>query len=516
MGFFAARKLWRVWGRQRREHFAKVSGGKISNMQMTDRSNSIAGASGVKTVPAALSADHWNQIAPALRRDMGVRTYDDWIKPLRFGEFCAPSGLLTLCAPGAFAANWITERYLDRITLALKHNSPDVRSVRIIPDSANLPTISSAKSARDRLEIPNVDVPVSAHGSAPADTAPRHGIHSVFDARQCFANFMLGKSNILARNAALRMAALEQPVFNPLFLQSTTGQGKTHLMNAMAQDFAITRPDANILYLSAEKFMLEFVTAMRAQDTMAFKSRIRAADMLLIDDLQFIIGKGATQEELLHSVDTILSTGKRLIVAADRAPHQLDGLDQRLLSRLSSGLVAEIDAPDLALRTAILEQRRALMPDVHVPEDVIDFLARNVTRNVRELEGAFNKLVGYASLAGLTVDMDLARLRLSDGLRSSRARITIDDIQQAVCAHYKLDRLEMSSQRRSRVVARPRQIAMYLAKTLTPRSYPEIGRKFGGRDHSTVIHAIRTIENLRSRDGELDADIARIRRVLEL
>jgi chromosomal replication initiator protein len=305
-------------------------------------------------------------------------------------------------------------------------------------------------------------------------------------------------------------------LFNPLYLQSTTGQGKTHLMQAIAQDFALIRPDANILYLPAEKFMLQFVAAVRAQDTIGFKARIRAADMLLIDDLQFIIGKNSTQEELLHTVDDLLSSGKRLIVAADRAPNFLEGLDQRLLSRLGSGLVAEIDAPDFGLRTAILEQRRALMPEVDVPAEVIEFLAKNVTRNVRELEGAFNKLVGYASLAGATVNMDLARVRLSESLRSSRARITIDDIQQAVCAHYRLDRSEMASQRRSRVVARPRQVAMYLAKTLTPRSYPEIGRKFGGRDHSTVIHAIRTIEGLRTRDSDLDADIVRIRRVLEL
>ena len=471
-----------------------------------------------------VTADNWARVTASLRNDLGARTYDDWIKPLRFGEFCAPSGMLTICAPGTFAANWITERYLHRITLALKVQYPHLRTVRIIPDGAAVRALSlhSGHQVSDTSHAISAE-PIAKHGFAPVSSqgASANGLQAKpvqqsFDSRQCFANFIVGKSNILSRNAALRMAAIEQPLFNPLFLQSTTGQGKTHLMQAMAQDFAVLRPDANIVYISAEKFMMEFVSAMRAQDTMAFKNRIRAADMLLIDDLQFIIGKGSTQQELLLSVDDILASGKCLIVAADRAPHQLDGLDQRLLSRLGGGLVAEIDAPDLALRTAILEQRRALVPEVNVPADVIDFLARNVTRNVRELEGAFNKLVGCASLAGLTVDMDLARQRLSEGMRSSRARITIEDIQQAVCAHYKLDRQEMASQRRSRVVARPRQVAMYLAKTLTPRSYPEIGRKFGGRDHSTVIHAIRTIENLRTRDCDLDSDIARIRRVLEL
>lgn len=473
----------------------------VSDMQ--DATPHAVPASAVEITP-----DQWLAFGPKLRQALGARTYDDWIKPLYWGEFCAPTGVLTLTATGSFAANWITERFLDRMTLVLKAEMPALRTLRITSARTGLRTLPATKQASELRDAAN-----HAHLNGPAKAeSPK----LTFDPRQNFANFIVGKSNILPRNAALRMAAAETPLFNPLYLQSTTGQGKTHLMQAIAQDFALIRPDANILYLPAEKFMLQFVAAVRAQDTIGFKARIRAADMLLIDDLQFIIGKNSTQEELLHTVDDLLSSGKRLIVAADRAPNFLEALDQRLLSRLGSGLVAEIDAPDFGLRTAILEQRRALMPEVDVPAEVIEFLAKNVTRNVRELEGAFNKLVGYASLAGATVNMDLARVRLSESLRSSRARITIDDIQQAVCAHYRLDRSEMASQRRSRVVARPRQVAMYLAKTLTPRSYPEIGRKFGGRDHSTVIHAIRTIEGLRTRDSDLDADIVRIRRVLEL
>jgi len=246
------------------------------------------------------------------------------------------------------------------------------------------------------------------------------------------------------------------------------------------------------------------------------KARLRVADLLMIDDLQFIVGKGAsTQEELLHTIDYILTAGKRLVVAADRSPHMLDGIDPRLLSRLSGGLVAEIDAPSFELRKAILEHRRDSVHRVAVPDDVVDFLARNFTRNIRELEGALNKLVAFASLTATDISLDLARDRLAETLRGARARISIDDIQKAVCAHFKLDRIEMSSKRRTRVVARPRQIAMYLAKTLTPRSYPEIGRKFGGRDHSTVIHAFRTIDAMRQRDPDIDADITRIRRALE-
>jgi chromosomal replication initiator protein len=265
--------------------------------------------------------------------------------------------------------------------------------------------------------------------------------------------------------------------------------------------------------MSAEKFMVEFVSAMRANDMMAFKARLRAADLLLVDDLQFVIGKDSTQLELLHTFDEVMTSGGRLVVAADRLPHRLDGIDQRLLSRLAGGLVADIDPPDRDLRCAILDQRVATL-GVDVAPSVLDWIADHFPRNVRELEGALNKLVAYAALTDEPITVEQAELRLAETVRGSRARITIEDIQRAVCAHYRLDRSEMASQRRARAVARPRQVAMYLAKELTPRSFPEIGRRFGGRDHSTVIHAVRTIETLRTSDADLDTDIRRIRRAL--
>ncbi len=458
---------------------------------------------------ASVSPEAWRLLALQLRGDVGPRAFEDWIRPLSFFDYCAPTGVVTLHSPSAFAANWITERYLDRISLALRTAHPDVKTVRIVPVPQAL--AQTAFSAA-----------IATKASRPANDSPATGGSVALPVRtsggrvQNFANFVVGKSNILARNAAMRMAAAEAPQFSPLFLQSTTGQGKTHLMQAIAHDFAIAHPGASVLYMSAERFMTDYVSAVRGHDMVSFKDRLRNADMLLVDDLQFIMNKGGTQEELLLTLDALMVDGKRLVLAADRAPHLFDGVDQRLLSRLSGGLVAEIDAPDAPLRRAILEQRRATLDDVHVPDDVLDFLAANVTRNVRELEGAFNKLVGYASLADMPVDLDLARLRLAEMVRSSKARITIDDIQRAVCAHYRLERGDMASARRVRSVARPRQVAMYLAKTLTSRSYPEIGRKFGGRDHSTVIHAIRTIEDLRLRDRDLDSDINRIRRVLEM
>jgi chromosomal replication initiator protein len=340
-------------------------------------------------------------------------------------------------------------------------------------------------------------------------------VRSALDPRMTFANFVKGQTNVLALSAAERVASKDKPLFNPLYLQAATGQGKTHLMHAIGHAYAEVNPDAQIIYMSAEKFMMEFVTAMRRKEVMEFKARLRAVDVLLIDDIQFIIGKVSTQEEFLHTIDAIIGAGKRLVVAADRAPQALDGVDQRILSRLSMGLVADIQPADLELRRSILEQRLANMPEAQVGEDVVEFLARTISRNVRELEGGLNKLLAYAQLTGKPVTRVLAEEQLKDILSACRRRITIDEIQRAVCEYYRIDRSEMSSKRRARAVVRPRQVAMYLAKVMTPRSYPEIGRKFGGRDHSTVIHAVRLVEGLRAQDSDMDNDVRALLRQLE-
>ena len=262
--------------------------------------------------------------------------------------------------------------------------------------------------------------------------------------------------------------------------------------------------------------MVEFVQALRQNQTIEFKARLRGFDLLLVDDIQFIIGKASAQEELLYTIDALLAEGKRLVFAADRAPQALDGVEPRLLSRLSMGLVADIQPADIDLRRAILEHRLARFSSpTEVPADVIEFLARTINRNVRELVGGLNKLIAYAQLTGQPVSLALAEDQLTDILSANRKRITIDEIQRTVCQFYRVDRTEMASKRRARAVVRPRQVAMYLAKVLTPRSYPEIGRKFGGRDHSTVIHAVRLIEDLRTRDADMDGDVRSLLRQLE-
>ncbi len=442
----------------------------------------------------------WTAISSGLRRDLGAQTYGQWIRSITIGAFCDLTGTLELHLPSEFSASWVADHYADRLRLAWSTTNPRVKQIRI------------------RAKPGAVQVQLVQSGNKQVESATPVGAidaSSALDPRMTFANFVRGQTNVLALSAAERVAAVEKPLFNPLYLQAATGQGKTHLMHAIGHAFAAVKPGAHIIYMSAEKFMVEFVSAMRRKDVMEFKARLRAADVLLIDDIQFIIGKVSTQEEFLHTIDAIIGAGKRLVVAADRAPQALDGVDQRILSRLSMGLVADIQPADLELRRAILLQRLAQMPDVNVGEDVIDFLSRTISRNVRELEGGLNKLLAYSQLTGKPISRTLAEEQLKDILSACRRRITIDEIQRAVCEYYRIDRSEMSSKRRARAVVRPRQVAMYLAKVMTPRSYPEIGRKFGGRDHSTVIHAVRLVEVLRNSDSDMDNDVKALLRQLE-
>lgn len=439
----------------------------------------------------------WQAISSGLRRDLGAQIYGQWIRSIELGDFCDLTGTLELQLPSEFSASWVQDHYSDRIRLAWRSANPAVKQLKIRarPGSARIEKLREEKAA------PAAQVKARAQLQ--------------LDPRMTFDNFVKGQTNVLAYTAAERVAAAEKPLFNPLYLQAQTGQGKTHLMHAIGHAYAAVNPDAVITYMSAEKFMMEFVSAMRRKEVMEFKAKLRAVDVLLIDDIQFIIGKVSTQEEFLHTIDAILGAGKRLVVAADRAPQALDGVDQRILSRLSMGLVADIQPADLELRRVILEQRLAKMPETEVGEDVIEFLSRTISRNVRELEGGLNKLLAYSQLTGKQVTRALAEEQLKDILSACRRRITIDEIQRTVCEYYRIDRSEMSSKRRARAVVRPRQVAMYIAKVMTPRSYPEIGRKFGGRDHSTVIHAVRLVEDLRAQDSDMDNDVRTLLRQLE-
>ncbi|KPF78027.1 chromosomal replication initiator DnaA [Novosphingobium sp. AAP93] len=457
-----------------------------------------------------LAAD-WADISQGLKKDLGPQLHSQWIKPIQVGTFCKETGTLDLFLPTEFSANWVADRFADRLSLAWKIARSEVRQVRI--------TVHPRRRAMPELRmggLPANDTgPLPTAARQPAVPLSADAAVTGLDPSLTFAEFVSGSANVLAVNAAQRMAALETPQFSPLYLKGATGQGKTHLLHAIGHAYAAARPGARIFYCSAERFMIEFVQAMRSNEMLEFKARLRGFDLLLVDDIQFIIGKASTQEEFLHTIDALMSAGKRLVVAADRAPQALDGVEQRLLSRLSMGLVADIQPADIDLRRKILEHRLARFTSTQVPADVIEFLARTINRNVRELVGGLNKLIAYAQLTGQPVSLQLAEEQLTDILSANRRRITIDEIQRMVCQFYRVDRTEMASKRRARAVVRPRQVAMYLAKVLTPRSYPEIGRKFGGRDHSTVIHAVRLIEELRTRDADMDGDVRTLLRQLE-
>ena len=471
-----------------------------------------------------LAAD-WSDISQGLRKDLGHQLHSQWIKPIQVGALCKDTGTLDLFLPTEFSANWVADRFADRLSLAWKIARAEVRHVRISvhPGRRGMPDLRLGDARRPANDG-------ASSGSAPQSNQlamsssdfggignDAIGLGTMgLDPSLTFTTFVTGASNVLGCNAAQRMAAIESPQFSPLYLKAATGQGKTHLLHAIGHAFLANHQRARIFYCSAERFMVEFVQALRQGQMIEFKSRLRGFDLLMVDDIQFIIGKASAQEELLYTIDALLAEGKRLVFAADRAPQALDGVEQRLLSRLSMGLVADIMPADIDLRRSILEHRLARFSSpTEVPSDVIEFLARTINRNVRELVGGLNKLIAYAQLTGQAVSLQLAEEQLTDILSANRRRITIDEIQRTVCQFYRVDRTEMASKRRARAVVRPRQVAMYLAKVLTPRSYPEIGRKFGGRDHSTVIHAVRLIEDLRTRDADMDGDVRSLLRQLE-
>jgi len=464
-----------------------------------------------------LAAD-WADISQGLRKDLGHQLHSQWIKPIQLGSFSKETGTLDLFLPTEFSANWVADRFADRLSLAWKIARGEVKNVRILvhPGRRQLPEVSLAGNDPFGRNAAN-DRSGSGAATLAAGTIGEQGFTSSIglDPSLTFASFVTGTTNVLAFNAAERMAKVEPPQFSPLYLKAATGQGKTHLLHAIGHAYLTAHPRTRIFYCSAERFMIEFVQALRQNEMMEFKARLRGFDLLLVDDIQFIIGKASAQEELLYTIDALLAEGKRLVFAADRAPQALDGVEQRLLSRLSMGLVADISPADIELRRAILDSKLTRFAPLEVPADVIEFLARTINRNVRELVGGLNKLIAYAQLTGQEVSLQLAEEQLTDILSANRKRITIDEIQRTVCQFYRVDRSEMSSKRRARAVVRPRQVAMYLAKVLTPRSYPEIGRKFGGRDHSTVIHAVRLIEDLRKRDADMDGDVRSLLRQLE-
>jgi chromosomal replication initiator protein len=339
-------------------------------------------------------------------------------------------------------------------------------------------------------------------------------VSAPLDPRLTFENFVVGKSNELAHAAALRVADADTVPFNPLFLYGGVGLGKTHLMHAIAWHIRTRKPDKKVIYLSAEKFMYQFIRALRNKSTMSFKELFRSVDVLMVDDVQFIIGKESTQEEFFHTFNALADQNRQVVLSADKSPSDLEGLEERMRSRLGWGLVADIHPTTYELRLGIL-QTRAEQSGVAIPHKVLEFLAHRISSNVRELEGALTRITAHATLVGRPVTLESAQELLRDLLRANDRRVTIEEIQKRVAEHFNIKLADMQSPRRARSVARPRQIAMFLAKQLTTRSLPEIGRKFGGRDHTTVMHAVKKVEELSAADGSFAEDVDLLKRMLD-
>ena len=448
-----------------------------------------------------------------LRTRLGETAYRRWLEPMT-GEMEQASQQATFTLPTRFMKDWVEAHYGDTIRAVWQQVSGSSNGVSFTVLSP-LAKAAQAKSAIDNAPVSHI--PPMARGvndSTPTSSAFSGDPSSDLDPRFTFDNFVVGKPNELAYAAARRVADTENPAFNPLFLYGGVGLGKTHLMHAIAWHIRTNYPKRRVIYMSAERFMYQFVRALRFKDTVAFKEQFRSVDVLMIDDVQFIGGKDTTQEEFFHTFNALVDRNRQVIISADKSPQDLDRMEERLRSRLGWGLVADLHPVNYELRLGILHAKAEKM-GCPVPDKVMEFLAHKITSNVRELEGALNRIIAHAQLVGRTISLEMTQEVLSDMLRATERRITIDEIQKKVAEHYNVRVADMHSARRSRAVARPRQVAMYLAKHLTPRSLPEIGRKFGGRDHTTVIHAVRKIEELSAYDTSFRDDVELLRRLLQ-
>jgi len=450
----------------------------------------------------------WARVRSRLRGEFGEAPYRNWLKKLTLVGLRGAE--LQLAVPTRFIRDWIGSNYSDRLLALWVNENAAVRTIELVVEAgAKFGEEERAPAARGATVA---DSGTRSEGS-PAEIAKGILIHSL-DPRFTFEDFIVGKSNELAYAAAYRVADSATVPFNPLFLYGGVGLGKTHLMHAIAWHICKRIPERRVIYLSAEKFMYQFVRALRDKNTMAFKEQFRSVDVLMIDDVQFISGKDSTQEEFFHTFNALVDQNRQVVVSADKSPSDLEGMEERMKSRLGWGLVADIHPTTYELRLGILQAKAEKLKQ-DVPAKVIEFLAHKITSNVRELEGALNRIAAHATLIGRPVTLETTQDLLHDLLRANDRRVTIEEIQKRVAEHFNIKVSDMHSARRSRGVARPRQVAMYLSKVLTPRSLPEIGRKFGGRDHTTVMHAVRRVEELRASDSSFAEDVELLRRMLE-
>ena len=442
----------------------------------------------------------WVTVRGKIRQKIGDAQFTSWIKMLTLEDY--EDHKVTLSVPSSFIRTRIIEQYLDIIKSYWYVQNLKINDIKIIVTTKNQVVDNKTKINEEN----------NTKNKGQNDVFK--SISSDLDNRFTFSNFIVGKPNELAFAAARRVAESEDVPFNPLFLYGGVGLGKTHLMHSIAHAIKKRNPLRRVIYMSAEKFMYHFIKALRFKNTVAFKEQFRNVDVLMIDDVQFISGKESTQEEFFHTFNALIDQRKQLIISADKSPQDLEGIEERMRSRLGWGLVADIHPLTYELRLGILQAKEEKL-STRISANILEFLAHKITSNVRELEGALNRLSAFSSLVGRDINLDMVQDLLKDLLKSSQKKVNIEEIQKKVSQHFNVKVSDMSSARRSRTVARPRQVAMYLSKNLTSRSLPEIGRRFGNRDHTTVIHAVRKVEELMNKDAGFDEDVQLLIRMLE-
>ena len=446
-----------------------------------------------------MTNDMWAKVLDALKSTVGTNNFSNWIEPLELVELS--DAVATFKVPTTFIGNYVQQNFGEQIMYQLNRAGETVSRISFVPSGAA--RVASKLNASAAQKPTSVDEITG----------------SPLDARFTFDTFVVGKPNELANAAARRVAEGGPVTFNPLFLYGGVGLGKTHLMHAVAHELQRRSPELNVLYLSAEQFMYRFITALRDRKMMDFKHMFRSVDVLMVDDVQFMAGKDSTQEEFFHTFNALIEGQKQIIISADRAPGEIKELEDRIKSRLQSGLVVDLHPTDYELRLGILQSKvevyRGQYPGLSIAPGVLEFLAHRISTNVRVLEGALTRLFAFASLVGREITLELTQDCLSDILKASDRKVTVEEIQRNVSEHYNIRLSEMIGPKRVRNYARPRQMAMYLAKQLTSRSLPEIGRRFGGRDHTTVMHGVRRIEELKITDSQIADDLELLRRALE-
>ncbi|MFL2789753.1 MAG: chromosomal replication initiator protein DnaA [Paracoccaceae bacterium] len=449
-----------------------------------------------------MTEEIWTQICTGFIGSVGKNNFETWIKPINFID--SENGVLKLGVKTKFQGDWVSRNYVDQIKTQALNYGLVVERVNFVVQGQR--PINSKKRSVKASEIRSKE-------------KKEFKLGAPLDQRFTFDRFVVGKPNELAHAAARRVSVGDSAAFNPLFLYGGVGLGKTHLMHSIAIELKQLSPDLKVVYLSAEQFMYRFIQALRDKQMMNFKELFRSVDVLMVDDVQFISGKESTQAEFFHTFNALIDQKKQIVISADRAPGEIDGLEERIKSRLQCGLVVDVHPTDYELRLGILQEKvenyKTNYSELEIASGVLEFLAHKISTNVRVLEGALTRLFAFSSLVGRQITLDMAQESLADILRASDRKVTMDEIMKKICHYYNVRMSDLLSPRRSRNIARPRQMAMFLAKSLTSRSYPEIGKRFGNRDHTTVMHAVRKIEELKSQDSQVSEDAEILRRMLE-